>query len=423
MHAFRTVLCFYFVFVSKSVKNSENSGESNDFTPRFQRESIEEHEKQKYAKDGDLEKWRSETEFDSRKFANFFESIKNAENAFQKCEETVENGCDCFEQQIDSDLRPFQSGINFELIESSKARGVHYQVISHKLYRQKSCMFPLRCKGIEHFLLDLIHSLNDSEFVFNVHDWPQVHKSRGKPLPVFSFSKDTENYNDIIYPAWSFWSGGPAIDGHPMGIGRWDLLRSSISKNSPNWEMKKPIAFFRGSRTSSERDPLIYLSRKNPDIIEARYTKNQAWRSKADTLGDEPASIVSFEHHCVYKYLFNLRGVAASFRHRHLFLCKSVVLNVESTWIEFYYNQLKPWIHYIPIEKDLSNVEETLEFLLSNDAIAEKIALNGFNFIWNHLTLETVQCYWKKLIHRYQKLLKYKPTHSNDFIEIKRDNK
>ena len=47
------------------------------------------------------------------------------------------------------------------------------------------------------------------------------------------------------------------------------------------WEKKKNKGFFRGSRTSSERDPLILLSRSNPDLVDAEYTKNQAWKSDA----------------------------------------------------------------------------------------------------------------------------------------------
>ena len=37
--------------------------------------------------------------------------------------------------------------------------------------------------------------------------------------------------------------------------------------------------FFRGSRTSSERDALVLLSRHEPELIDAQYTKNQAWKS------------------------------------------------------------------------------------------------------------------------------------------------
>lgn len=56
------------------------------------------------------------------------------------------------------------------------------------------------------------------------------------------------------------------------------------------------------------------------------------------------------------RYLFNFRGVAASFRFKHLFLCGSLVFHVGDEWQEFFYPQLKPWVHYIPVKQDLSDV-------------------------------------------------------------------
>ena len=56
--------------------------------------------------------------------------------------------------------------------------------------------------------------------------------------------------------------------------------------------------FFRGSRTSAERDPLVLLSRAEPSILDAEYTKNQAWKSDKDTLGAKPATEVRLEEHC-----------------------------------------------------------------------------------------------------------------------------
>lgn len=40
------------------------------------------------------------------------------------------------------------------------------------------------------------------------------------------------------------------------------------------------FAYGFSARTSAERDPLILLSRENPDLIDAEYTKNQAWKSE-----------------------------------------------------------------------------------------------------------------------------------------------
>lgn len=161
-------------------------------------------------------------------------------------------------------------------------RGTLYQIIDHRLYREKNCMFPARCSGIEHFLFNLLDKLTDMEIVINTRDWPQIHKQYGPFGPVFSFSK-TRDYFDVMYPSWSFWEGGPAISLYPKGIGRWDLHRAELGKtgNTTAWEDKIDKAFFRGSRTSSERDPLIMISRENPGLVDAQYTKNQAWKSDA----------------------------------------------------------------------------------------------------------------------------------------------
>lgn len=141
------------------------------------------------------------------------------------------------------------------------------------------------------------------DLVINTRDWPQIHKEYGLFGPVFSFSK-TSDYYDIMYPAWAFWEGGPAIELYPTGIGicpqkppqlrlfvvlffffvgRWDLHRVHLAKtgNKTVWEDKAKKAFFRGSRTSSERDPLVILSREHPELVDAQYTKNQAWKSEA----------------------------------------------------------------------------------------------------------------------------------------------
>lgn len=46
----------------------------------------------------------------------------------------------------------------------------------------------------------------------------------------YSTVLQTSDYNDIMYPAWSFWSGGPAIKTEPTGLGRWDMKRLNITK-------------------------------------------------------------------------------------------------------------------------------------------------------------------------------------------------
>ncbi|CAL8284316.1 unnamed protein product [Gadus morhua 'NCC'] len=172
------------------------------------------------------------------------------------------------------------------------------------------------------------------------------------------------------------------------------------------------------NRTSAERDPLILLSRENPELVDAEYTKNQAWKSERDTLGRPPAKEIPLVDHCKYKYLFNFRGVAASFRLKHLFLCGSLVFHVGDEWHEFFYGQLRPWVHYVPLRQDLADVRELLQFVKHHDAIAQDIALRGRQFILEHLKMEDVTCYWEQLLSQFGRLLQYRPQRNTSYAQI-----
>lgn len=307
------------------------------------------------------------------------------------------------------------------MIRTVAERGTKYQIVQHKLYRQKTCMFPSRCAGIEHFIRANIQHIPDLEMIVNCRDWPQISRHWGIGGPVLSFSKTAE-YADIMYPTWSFWEGGPAISLYPTGLGRWDRHRETISTaaNHTPWESKSNLAFFRGSRTSAERDTLVLLSRSHPELADASYTKNQAWKSPADTLNAEPAAEVSLEDHCKYKFLFNFRGVAASFRFKHLFLCRSLVFHVGDEWKEFFYPSLKPWVHYVPLQAEPSSdeLQSIIEFFRRHDDLAKAIADRGFDHIWNNLDLAQVQCYWRRLLRRYAKLLRFEVERDPELIAV-----
>ncbi|VDI58881.1 protein glucosyltransferase [Mytilus galloprovincialis] len=406
MHFFAIIryIFIYLVICDLSLCEEESCGTGID--GKCESKPTEDHEKTKY------------TKTENKKWQKYIKNIKKAVKEYKDCNQ---DDCSCYESVIDSDLAVWKEGISKGQFDKANGKGTHYQIINHKLYREDDCMFPARCSGVEHFILEIIKKLPDMEMYINVRDWPQSVKFQS-PIPVFSFSKvDYENW-DIMYPAWTFWEGGPAVwPIYPTGLGRWDEQRIIIPKAAEKWPWDKKYdkGYFRGSRTSPERDPLILLSRKEPDLVDAKYTKNQSWRSKADTLGEDPAEEIRLEDHCDHKYLFNFRGVAASFRLKHLFLCNSVVFHVGEEWLEFFYPAMKPWVHYIPVKKDLSDVRELLVFAKENDNVVKDIAERGRQFIMDHLRMEDVSCYWGKLLKNYAKLLKFKPKRNEKYRQFK----
>ena len=124
------------------------------------------------------------------------DKISHAEAEYVPC--AVDDKCsDCFDKVIENDLKPFQDGINQDMIKKAESisRVTKYQIISGQLYRSEDCMFPFRCTGIEHFLTHLIEEdddIPDTEIVINTRDWPQLHSSSQVSAPVFSFSKTSQ---------------------------------------------------------------------------------------------------------------------------------------------------------------------------------------------------------------------------------------
>eukprot|EP00730_Choanoeca_flexa_P006881 TRINITY_DN12240_c3_g1_i1.p1 TRINITY_DN12240_c3_g1~~TRINITY_DN12240_c3_g1_i1.p1 ORF type:complete len:408 (+),score=48.72 TRINITY_DN12240_c3_g1_i1:2-1225(+) len=369
----------------------------------------------------DCERFLHQSEYDEEWARQLADKISAAQAQHQDCESH------CYDNVIEQDLMPFEGGITTAQLNAIDPYGVRYQIINHKVYREERCNFPSRCKGIEHFLLAIAHELPDLELVVNVADPPYLSKRNSKPLgPLFSFSKPP-GYYDIMYPAWTFWQGGPAVwPIYPTGLGRWDKMRDDLMEAAAAhpWEAKQDLAFFRGSRTSDERDPLVLLSRARPDLAEAAYVKNQAYKGPKDLLFGDEADKVKLEDHCRYRYLFNFRGVAASFRHKHLFLCKSLVFhayNEGDEWLEFYYQALKPWVHYVPIDTSLNDAERLIEFFQRHEELAKAIADRGYDMIKHNLRFEDIFSYWRLLLTRYAELQKFTPERDSKLVSISND--
>ena len=109
--------------------------------------------------------------------------IEAAEADHRECRE---GGCKCYEAVIDSDLAKFPKVTRKMLadIRNAVKHSVVYQIIVGRVYRSpEKCLFPLRCRGVEHFLLELAPKFKrDTEFAVNFHDWPHIREVFNSPV-------------------------------------------------------------------------------------------------------------------------------------------------------------------------------------------------------------------------------------------------
>ena len=65
----------------------------------------------------------------------------------------------------------------------------------------------------------------------------------------------------------------------------------------------------------------------------------------------------------------------------------------------------KPWTHYIPVNMNLTDFSEKMEWAKNNDGQVEEIAANGQELAENELTISTYRCYMYQLLKKYHSLL------------------
>lgn len=347
------------------------------------------------------------------------------EKAVEKAETAEDTGEDLnfYHDVAVAQLAPWRTtGIRRQDLDAARALDrplVRYQVLGGRLYRDTACYFPPRCQGIEHFLLEIAPRLPDVEFLVNVQDYPVTRIESS--LPVFSFSKIPAEHADILYPAWAFWEGGPALAVIPTW--RWDVSRKDLlaAGEALSWQEKKPVLFFRGSRTNASRDPYVLHARQHPGLWDVRYILNQSQKETeyvTQVLKIAPAEPVSPRDHCAWRYLLNFDGLTASFRLKNLLACGGLVFYVEPKWVEFFYSKLVPGEPYVPLSLDVDEAARTVASLQADDARAQKIAQNGREFITKHLTLAHVRRYWLDLLGEYASLQRFQPQRDPSLVLV-----
>lgn len=94
-----------------------------------------------------------------------------------------------------------------------------------------------------------------------------------------------------------------------------------------------------------------------------------------------------------YKYQVNVDGTVAAYRLPYLLAGGGMVLKQESPFFEHFYNLLRPWEHYVPVSRDLSNLKDRVIWARDHDEEARKIAENAKKFANENLLPQHIICY------------------------------
>jgi len=301
---------------------------------------------------------------------------------------------------------------------------VRFQIIDQKLYADSFDLNSYYFKPLINYFQNLLqrYKIKDVDFIIYARDELQdkVNGQKSLGIPAFMMSKNLNS----IYEKDKFL----LPDAHMIQDKRWkDLIPQIERANIDNpWDQKINKLFWRGGSTGSSskysysienfdklaRLKLVMLSKLYPDSIDAEITFYGGEFSKDNDgkdlktvlnllFGDKRERVQEVDH-LKYKYIAALDGNTSPWvRVPWIMLSNSVLVKQVTGRVEWFYPALRPYTHYIPINKDLTDIFDKLEWLKANDLKAQQISLNAQNFIRNDLMPEQIEKQMVLTLNRY----------------------
>jgi len=261
--------------------------------------------------------------------------------------------------------------------------------------------------------------------IYNSKNYPLTSYKYDKYCPILSFSSDLD-FADLIIPTADDWN----LINKKYYLNQCNKTWMDQEDIELNWDKKTPTAFFRGTATGCgktiETNPRLnisYLSKiweendsynkNNPidnikyldagvtswNISDKKYTNENLSYINPAELPFKKSSKVPMSKQTRYKYLVNIDGNGVAYRFTRELSFKSVILKVDSTKEMWYFPLLEPYVHYVPIKEDLSDLADKIEWCKKNDEKCRIISENAYNFYQKYINKNGIADYCQYLFN------------------------
>jgi hypothetical protein len=226
--------------------------------------------------------------------------------------------------------------------------------------------------------------------------------------PVFAFAKDRSlNEEIILMPDFE------ALEGTERLLKE---VKKGIAKYP--WEKKISQAFWRGAMTGiplfeaenflkPPRSQLIALSQVHPEWLDARYscvTQTHEPEKIREMFGQYFGEGVSISEHLAYKYQLLVDGNSCAYsRAIWQLFSNCLTFKQDSPNVQWYYRAIQPWVHYIPVQSDFSDLIEKLRWAEAHEELAEAIVKRAQGFAKKNLKKSDIRHYLVLLLKAYAK--------------------
>jgi hypothetical protein len=204
-------------------------------------------------------------------------------------------------------------------------------------------------------------------------------------LPCFVKTRKLENPNGILLPLNS--------ERH------WNInLLNKVLTQDIKWENKVNSIVWRGSSTGYNEKRCIIVQNLT-QYFNVGFSQIVQSRSKYQSLLKEKLTI---EEQLMNKYILCIEGNDVATNLKWVLASNSVPImskpTVESWLME---SMLIPFVHYVPVKTDFSDIQSVFDWCLNNDTHCKSIAENGKKYLSNFLDLDQESSLTKEIIKAF----------------------
>lgn len=167
------------------------------------------------------------------------------------------------------------------------------------------------------------------------------------------------------------------------------------------WEERKPYAVWRGGLSGEMlriRAVQFCLNVPHTDVkLVDNWPRPEYNPEKTPELFAER---IEANEQCQYKAIFWIDGNCISSNVLWVFASGAVPIIINETCYWFKH-MIKPWVHYVPVSPDFSDLEANVRWIFENDAEARKIAENALEFSRTQLSPEGQRAYLDAAIEEH----------------------
>ncbi len=234
-----------------------------------------------------------------------------------------------------------------------------------------------------------IHQANQ---IYQWKDFPEIHVDTNDNYTGTGYSYIKENHTnlvpDFVFHAWP-----------QVGIHHYETFVNQIDASGKLPYRIHKVGWIGNQATNPMRKKMMDMGHAHPEWFDFM---DMTWIPSGKLEWNSTHYISTPDLVKTYSMLIDIEGAGPySARLKTLLWSHRPLLLVDRPGNEFFFESLHPWVHYIPVKRDLSDLLEKTKWCVHNYEKALIISENAFQFSKNYLTREHCYSTWNRIVSKH----------------------